>query len=94
MHEENLAVLRRNEFDIVVEQYGIPISQHDLFTLTGDNWLNDHIIGTAHTPFFLFVSRDLEFFIFYFLSSFFLIHGVSRDLEVFIFCLHFFKFME
>jgi sentrin-specific protease 1 len=44
MHDENLAVLRRNEFDIVVEDFRIPVSQHDLLTLTGDNWVNDHII--------------------------------------------------
>jgi hypothetical protein len=46
MHNENLAALHRDEFDILVEQYGIPVSQHDLLTLTGLNWLNDHIIGT------------------------------------------------
>jgi hypothetical protein len=45
MHESNLAVLRRNEFDIVVERFGIPVSQHDMLTLTDTNWLNDHIIG-------------------------------------------------
>ncbi len=45
MHEANLAVLRRNEFDIVVERFGIPVSQHDMLTLTDTNWLNDHIIG-------------------------------------------------
>ena len=46
MHNDNLAVLRRPEFDVVVEQFGIPVSQHDLATLTATNWLNDHIIGT------------------------------------------------
>ncbi len=49
MHESNLAVLRRNEFDIVVERFGIPVSQHDMLTLTDTNWLNDHIIGMHHT---------------------------------------------
>jgi Ulp1 family protease len=52
MHEANLAVLRRNEFDIVVERFGIPVSQHDMLTLTDTNWLNDHIIGMQHTDFF------------------------------------------
>jgi hypothetical protein len=51
MHEANLAVLRRNEFDIVVERFGIPVSQHDMLTLTDTNWLNDHIIGMHRTDF-------------------------------------------
>jgi hypothetical protein len=31
MHDESLAVLRSNEFDFVVEEFGISISQHTLF---------------------------------------------------------------
>jgi hypothetical protein len=53
MHESNLAVLRRNEFDIVVERFGIPVSQHDMLTLTDTNWLNDHIIGMQQHRFSL-----------------------------------------
>ncbi len=56
MHDANLAVLRRNEFDIVVERFGIPVSQHDMLTLTDTNWLNDHIIGMQHTDFHSFAT--------------------------------------
>jgi hypothetical protein len=34
MHDENLAVLRRNEFDIVVEEFYIPVSQHTIFIIS------------------------------------------------------------
>jgi hypothetical protein len=59
MHDENLAVLRRSEFDIVVEDFGIPVSQHDLLTLTGDNWVNDHIIGKNTHHFKIFFKFNL-----------------------------------
>jgi hypothetical protein len=31
MHDDNLAVLRRSEFNNVVEDFGTPVSQHAVF---------------------------------------------------------------
>lgn len=44
MHEYNVQQLNKAETETIIKEHGIPISQHDILTLTGLRWVNDQII--------------------------------------------------
>jgi len=44
IHAFNIAQLNKKASDVIIKENGIAITQHDLLTLTGLRWLNDHII--------------------------------------------------
>lgn len=44
MHEYNLEQLNKPASHVIIKEHAIPLSQHDMLTLTGLNWVNDQVI--------------------------------------------------